>query len=61
MALEKVVTLSERDAMALKQLLAMSKQKIGSAVVSDHNEIVGIFTSTDALNALVEILRGQLP
>ena len=42
-------------------VLAMSKQKIGSAMVCDGGEIVGIFTSTDALNALVEILRGQLP
>src|SRR5438552_1265719 len=42
-------------------VLSMSKHKIGSAVVCDGGEIVGIFTSTDALNALVEILRGQLP
>lgn len=39
----------------------MSKRKVGSAVVCDHGEIVGIFTSTDALNALIEILRGQTP
>lgn len=42
-------------------VLQMSKHKIGSAVVSANGEIVGIFTSTDALNALVEILRGQMP
>ncbi len=42
-------------------VFGMSRQKVGSAVVCDHGEIVGIFTSTDALNALVEILRGQMP
>ena len=39
--------------------LKMSSKKIGSAVVLDENEkVTGIFTSTDALNALVEVLRG---
>lgn len=37
----------------------MSKNKIGSAIVlDDSGQIYGIFTSTDALNALVEIIRG---
>lgn len=36
----------------------MSDRKIGSAVVEDEQgDIYGIFTATDALNALVEILR----
>lgn len=36
----------------------MSKNKIGSAIVMDENEeVYGIFTSTDALNALIEIMR----
>lgn len=40
--------------------LEMSKRKIGSAlVVSDSGELEGIFTSTDALNALIEIVRGE--
>jgi acetoin utilization protein AcuB len=40
----------------------MSDRKIGSAIVQDESgRIVGIFTNTDALNALVEILRGVLP
>lgn len=40
---------------------AMSEKKIGSALVEDENgEIYGIFTTTDALNALVEILRDQI-
>ena len=38
----------------------LSQRKIGSAVVIDQDEkMVGIFTSTDALNALIEILRGD--
>ena len=39
----------------------MSKQKIGSTIVkSDEDEYIGIFTSTDALNALLEVLRGDV-
>lgn len=39
----------------------MSERKIGSALVIDEiGEIMGIFTSTDALNALVEIVRGEV-
>ncbi|HAZ13606.1 MAG: hypothetical protein A2X86_13825 [Bdellovibrionales bacterium GWA2_49_15] len=39
----------------------MSKNKIGSAVVQDeYGRLLGIFTTTDALNALVEILRGEM-
>lgn len=37
---------------------ALSEQKIGSAIVLDENSnLDGIFTTTDALNALVEVLR----
>jgi acetoin utilization protein AcuB len=37
--------------------LQLSSQKVGSALVLDESgEIYGIFTTTDALNALVEIL-----
>ncbi len=36
----------------------MSKNKIGSVLVyDDSDELYGIFTSTDALNALIEIVR----
>lgn len=38
----------------------MSENKIGCALVLDPNqELVGIFTTTDALNALVEVVRGE--
>ncbi len=38
----------------------LSKYKIGSAlVVNASGELTGIFTTTDALNALIEISRGD--
>lgn len=38
---------------------AMSEKKIGSVIVNDENgQFLGIFTVTDALNALIEIARG---
>lgn len=37
---------------------AMSEKKVGSAIVRDEDgQLVGIFTATDALNALIEIVR----
>jgi acetoin utilization protein AcuB len=36
----------------------MAKRKIGSAVVLDGRNIVGVFTVTDGLQALVEALEG---
>ncbi len=39
----------------------MSLNKIGSMlVVDDKGEVYGIFTTTDALNALIEIVRGEV-
>lgn len=40
----------------------MSKNKIGSVIVNDENDqFLGIFTVTDALNALIEIVRDPEP
>ena len=40
----------------------MSDAKIGSAIVlDDEGKLLGIFTLTDALNALIEIVRGVEP
>lgn len=37
---------------------AMSDQKVGSAIVEDDDgRFLGIFTATDALNALIEVVR----
>lgn len=39
----------------------LSEKKIGSAIVTDESgSIIGIFTVTDALNALIEVLRGSV-
>lgn len=40
--------------------LAMGRQRIGSAIVTEGGRIAGIFTLTDALNALIEIVRGEI-
>lgn len=38
---------------------AMSEKKVGSAIVTEPDgKLLGIFTATDALNALIEIVRG---
>lgn len=40
--------------------LKMSRKKIGSVIVNDENDqFYGIFTSLDALNALIEIVRAE--
>ena len=38
----------------------MSENKFGSALVTGADGELGIFTSTDALNALIEVLRGDI-
>ena len=35
----------------------MATKKIGSALIMDNHKLVGIFTSIDALNALVDLLN----
>jgi len=37
----------------------MSNRKIGSVIVTEGSKFLGIFTVTDALNALIEISRGN--
>lgn len=55
-----IFTVHEKDPLE-KVVFAMSARKIGSAVVVDgKGKPTGIFTSTDALNALVEIIRGDM-
>ncbi|MCH8505647.1 MAG: CBS domain-containing protein [Ectothiorhodospiraceae bacterium] len=39
---------------------AMSEKKVGSVIVKEEDgQLLGIFTATDALNALIEIVRGS--
>lgn len=35
----------------------MSERKVGSVIVVEEDQLYGIFTATDALNALVEVIR----
>lgn len=35
----------------------MSEKKIGSVIVTENDQLLGIFTVTDALNALIEVAR----
>lgn len=37
----------------------MAERKIGSAVVMDGNDVVGMFTTVDALRALAEVLDAR--
>lgn len=37
----------------------MADRKVGSAVVVEHNAILGVFTTTDALETLVDVLEGR--
>jgi acetoin utilization protein AcuB len=38
----------------------MAERKIGSALILDRKNLVGIFTATDAMTALAELLRTRL-
>lgn len=39
--------------------LAMTARKIGSVVATDEGKVVGVFTTIDALRALVSLLHGR--
>lgn len=39
--------------------LIMSDKKLGSVIVIEDDQLYGIFTATDALNALVEVIRND--
>lgn len=56
---EDIYTANQR-APLLDVVFTLSQRKIGSAViVDDQGKLTGIFTTTDALNALIEIIRGD--
>tara|TARA_B100001971_G_C18267396_1_gene594762 strand:- start:4971 stop:5456 length:486 start_codon:yes stop_codon:yes gene_type:complete len=45
----------------LDSAFLMAENKIGSLIINDdEGNIYGIFTSTDAINALIEVLRGDV-
>jgi acetoin utilization protein AcuB len=37
----------------------MAERKIGSAVIVEEGEVVGVFTTNDALRALADVIRGR--
>jgi acetoin utilization protein AcuB len=49
------------DASVREVAKQMSEHKLGSAVVMDGSNVVGIFTTTDALRALVSVLDDAQP
>ena len=49
------------DALLEEVAEAMAARKHGSAVVVDRGAVVGIFTTTDALRALVSVLKRRRP
>lgn len=56
---EEVFTVSPDD--LLDEVTAtMASRKYGSAVVMSNDKVVGMFTTTDALSALSELLRTRL-
>ena len=60
LAIEDVYT-TRQDTPLLDVVFTMSERKIGSAVIVDEfGKLTGIFTTTDALNALIEIIRGDI-
>lgn len=46
----------ERSTPVLKAAEEMWRRKLGSAVVLERGEVVGVFTTTDALQVLIEAL-----
>jgi acetoin utilization protein AcuB len=46
------------DTLLVDVVRTMVERKLGSAVVMDGGQIVGIFTATDAMRALVDLIGG---
>lgn len=54
------VTTFHRATLLQEVALEMAEKKIGSVLVNDDKgELLGIFTATDALHALIKIMRGE--
>ncbi|EYF05214.1 CBS domain-containing protein [Chondromyces apiculatus] len=45
------------DTLALEAVRVMRERKIGSAVVVEGDKVVGLFTTTDALRLLIDVLE----
>ena len=57
-ALEDPYTVSP-DAKLDEVAATLADKRLGSALVVDHDHLVGIFTTTDALKALSDVLKTQ--
>lgn len=51
----------EADAPLDQVAATMAERHIGSALVTRHGKLVGVFTSTDACRALARVLRERFP
>jgi acetoin utilization protein AcuB len=40
---------------------SMADKKLGSAVVLEHDKVVGVFTTTDGMRCLAELLADEKP
>lgn len=49
----------EKNTPLLSVVFHLSEEKIGSAIITDNGKLDGIFTTTDALNALVDMLKSS--
>jgi len=50
----------ERETLVATAAAHMALRKLGSAVVTEHGRVVGIFTVTDALHILATVLGGSV-
>jgi acetoin utilization protein AcuB len=60
-AMSSDVYVTSPDASLVDVAATMAEHKYGCAVVMDGAHLAGIFTTVDALNALVRIAGGSLP
>lgn len=47
------------DTPLLEVARRMAETKVGSAVVMEHDKVVGVFTTTDGMRALAQLLDGK--
>ncbi len=60
-AMASDVSVVPPDATIFEVAHRMTSERIGSVVVVDHEKVVGIFTTIDALRALMELAEGSQP
>lgn len=58
-AMSQEVYTVERDSAVTDVVKEMIAHKYGSAVIVDRSEVVGVFTTVDAMRALVELLESR--